>query len=207
MRLFLGIPLADSSAATLLRLTTRLRASAPGLRWSAPDSWHITLQFLGNTSPTQYDCLLVRLAGLHAPPVSIQFAGFGLFARTGILHLGIERTPQLLALQQSVVTATTPCGFAPESRPYHPHITLARFKVGKGRRGENGKRAPASHNLGLHGLDLHSLAAKIQDPALTPELPRFTAREFLLFESHLSSSGSTYEIRHRFSLGASLAEP
>jgi RNA 2',3'-cyclic 3'-phosphodiesterase len=177
MRLFLAIPLAESVAAELARLTARLRPSAPDLRWSPPQSWHITLQFLGSTTPEQHNCLITRLGVLHAPPVPIQLAALGVFERAGILHLGVNPTPGLLALQQRIVAATTPCGFEPESRPFHPHITLARTKGGSGSR------------------SLRALAALL---TVRTHFSRFTTREFLLYESCPSSAGSTYEVRHRF---------
>jgi RNA 2',3'-cyclic 3'-phosphodiesterase len=179
MRLFLAIPLAESVAAELARFVARLRPAAPNLRWSTPESWHITLQFLGSTTPAQYDCLLARLAELHSQPIAIQLAAPGLFDRAQILFAGVHPSPNLVALQQRVLAATTPCGFEPESRPYHPHITLARAK---GRAG---------------GRELRALEARI--PAQTRFSP-FTAREFLLFESHPTAAGSTYEVRHRFPL-------
>jgi RNA 2',3'-cyclic 3'-phosphodiesterase len=179
MRLFLALPLAESVAAELARLTSRLRAAAPDLRWSAPESWHITLQFLGSTTPEQFDCLIARLAALPSPPVPIRLAGLEIFDRAGILHLGVEPTPPLVALHQSVVAATTPCGFEPESRPHHPHITLARVK---------GRSASRS---------LRALAARLPGQG---NFTGFTAREFLLYESRPSAAGSTYEVRHRFPL-------
>lgn len=178
MRLFLAIPLAESVAAELARVASHLRSRAPDLRWSAAESWHITLQFLGHTTPAQYECLIPRLAAVHASPVPVQLAGLGIFDRAGILHLGVEPAAQLLQLQQKIVAATTPCGFEAESRPYHPHITLARAK---------GASAVRS---------LRALAARL--PAQN-KFSRFTACEFLLYESHLSASGSTYEVRQRFS--------
>jgi RNA 2',3'-cyclic 3'-phosphodiesterase len=179
MRLFLALPLDESVLAWLTRLTAGLKGNARNLRWSAPDAWHITLQFLGATTPEQYDCLIAALAALHSPAVPIQLAAPGVFPRAGVFHLGIEPTPALVALQKRIVAATAPCGFEPEDRPYHPHITLARSK------GRDSAR------------DLRALASSL--PTQT-RIPRFTAREFLLFESHLSASGSRYEIRHRFPL-------
>jgi RNA 2',3'-cyclic 3'-phosphodiesterase len=184
MRLFLAIPLAEPVAAELARLCSRLRAAAPDLRWSAPESWHITLQFLGNTTPAQYECLLPRLAALDASPAPIQLAGLGVFERAGILHLGVEPAPQLLHLQQLVVSATTPCGFEAESRPYHPHITLARTK------GRSGSRS------------LRVFAARSPEQR---KFPRFTAREFLLYESHPSAAGSSYEVRQRFDISGGVS--
>ncbi len=53
MRLFVGIALADAVVRELESVVARLRSSDSGLRWTEPDSWHITLQFLGNTTPEQ----------------------------------------------------------------------------------------------------------------------------------------------------------
>jgi 2'-5' RNA ligase len=178
MRLFIGIPLADSVQAALSSLIARLRP-ATNLRWSGPDSWHITLQFLGNTTPEQYLCLIARLAQFRFPPVPIHLGELGVFDRAGIFYAAIDPTPQLISLQLRVVSATALCGFEPESRPYHPHITLARSKA---------------LNRGRQLGDLQSLVG------VQPRFPRFTAQKFLLYESHLSSAGSTYAVRHRFPL-------
>jgi 2'-5' RNA ligase len=177
MRLFLAIPLANSVTTALTRLTARLRPAAPDLRWTSSESWHITLQFLGSTQPDQYECLVTRLAALKCPPVTIQPAGLGLFERPGILHLGVEPTSPLLALQQHIAVATTLCGFEQEARAYRPHITLARAR---GR-----------------STNLRALAARIGSPT---SFGSFTALEFQLYESHSSPTGSTYEVRHRFPL-------
>ncbi len=179
MRLFIAIPLADSVVAELSRLTGRLRSNSAALRWPAPESWHITLQFLGNTNEEQYGCLIGRLAELHCPAVPIQLGEPSIFDRAGIFYAGVELTPQLVALERRVVAATALCGFEPESRPYRPHITLARAKAGNRARE-------------LCGL-MASVPARIR-------FSRFTALEFLLYESHLSPSGSTYEVRCRFPL-------
>jgi len=177
MRLFIGIPLAPTIIDELKAASARLRSSSSGLRWTPPESFHITLQFLGNTTQEQYECLVPRLRALQSPPVSICLEALGCFDRAGVLIAPVRLTPELVLLQQRVVAATQPCGFVPEARPYQPHITLARAK---------GQR-----------FDWRELKAKIQrQPAFT----RFAAREFLLYESFLSSAGSRYEVRERFPL-------
>jgi len=179
MRLFVGIPLADAVVAELAEITARLRSAADGLRWAAPESWHITLEFLGNSSPEQYNCLVARLEALRSPPVPIRLAGLGVFDRAGIFYAGVELAPALVSLQPLVVAATALCGFQPEGRPFHPHITLARCK-GQGR-----------------ARQLAALMTKLRiQPAFTP----FTAQEFLLYESHLRPGGAHYEVRARFPL-------
>lgn len=180
MRLFAGIPLAAAVMDELRAVSARLRSSGDGLRWTVPESWHITLQFLGNTSPEQYACLVPRLRALHAPPVPVCLEELGCFERAGILFAGVRLTPELLSLQERVTAATQPCGFVPEARPYQPHITLARAK---------GQRR-----------GLGELKAKTRRQ---PNFSRFAAREFLLYESFLSPAGSRYEVRERFPLDGS----
>ncbi len=86
MRLFVGIPLAPAVMEELSAIALRLQAKDDGLRWSAPESWHITLQFLGNTA--EYDCIVARLRELRAAPVAIQLEGLGFFERAGIFFAG-----------------------------------------------------------------------------------------------------------------------
>lgn len=181
LRLFIGIPLAAAMATDLAAAVHRLRSKgAPDtLRWSAPESWHITLQFLGSTTLQQYECVTVHLRELRHAPVQIRLATLDTFDRAGVLFVDIPVTPELLALQQAVTAVTAPCGFTPEMRPYHPHITLAR------RKGKGG------------GRELRNLLQI--DPA--PRFSSFTAESFVLYESITAPEGSRYEIREQFSLG------
>lgn len=179
MRIFAGIPLAAAVIDELSAISVRLRTSADGLRWSAPESWHITLQFLGNTGQEQYECTVARLGEMRSPSVPIQLEGLGLFERAGVFFAGVSLTPELLSLQQRVTAATGLCGFIPETRPYHPHVTLARTK-GKAR---------------THGL--HELKSRIhRQPAFTT----FVAEELVLYESVTRPTGALYEVRERFPL-------
>jgi 2'-5' RNA ligase len=170
--------MAEEVVSQLAAVRARLERPNDGLRWSAPESWHITLQFLGATTPAQYDCVLSHLGAIDAGPVAIRLEGLGFFERAGVFWAGVPVSPELLALQKAVVAATTPCGFEPEDRPYHPHITLAR---NRGR--ENGIRV---------------LKPRV-GPA--PEFSGFVAHEFLLYESFPNAQGSRYEVRQRFQLG------
>ncbi|MGC2398685.1 MAG: RNA 2',3'-cyclic phosphodiesterase [Acidobacteriaceae bacterium] len=176
MRLFVGIPLAAAVVEELAAVSLRLQSKSDDLRWSTRESWHITLQFLGNTP--QYECIVARLRELRSAPVAIQMESVGFFDRAGVFFAGVALTPELAALQQRVTGATEGCGFVPETRSYHPHITLARSK-------SKGARA------------LRELKSRIQRD---PKFSGFVAEEFVLYESHLRSGGSQYEIRERFAL-------
>lgn len=180
MRLFVGIALAEKVTAQLERACARLRAHGDGLRWSAPESWHVTLQFLGNVGEEQFACLQARLAEVHAAPVPVRLGALGIFERAGGLLVKVEPTEELVELQRRVVAATGTCGFVPEERPYQPHITLARAK------GEGGRR------------QLKMLKARADEQ---PAFAGFTADQFLLYESHLGPGGSRYEVLGSVGLG------
>jgi 2'-5' RNA ligase len=180
MRLFVGIPLAAAVIGELSATVARLQSDGDGLRWAAPESWHVTLQFLGNAGREECDCAVARLRELRLPSVPIQLEGLGLFDQAGILVVAVKVTPELLLLQGRVTAATRLCGFVPETRPYQPHITLARGK-GQGQR------------RGI--LELKAAIGR------QPNFTGFVAEEFLLYESFLGPAGSRYEIRERFPLG------
>ncbi len=186
MRLFVGIPLADAVVRELADVVAGLRQKhvgprhgSDGLRWTEPESWHITLQFLGNAMAEQLECLKARLGEVRGEAALVALGKMGCFDRAGVLFVDVAVAPELAALQQRVVAATGRCGFVAEERPFHPHITLARGK-GQGR-----------------GADLRKL---LGGAGAQPGFTRFPAREFVLYESHLGAGGSKYEIRQRFPL-------
>ncbi len=182
MRLFTAIGLAPEASATLRSVREQLCASGGDLRWSAPESWHVTLQFLGNTQGEQVACVVLRLAEVHARRVPVRLAGLGFVERAGIFFAEVALTPELLELQQKVVAVNRRCGFVPEVRPYSPHITLARSK------GRSGARALFPLKKALEQSRVH-LAAE------------FVAQEFRLYESFPGPEGSRYEVRAQFPLG------
>ena len=179
MRLFVGIPLSPAVLSELTTVVARLRSNSDGLRWMAPESWHITLQFLGNTEPGKLSCLVVRLGEVRSPAVPVHLTQLGFFDRAGVFYADIKLTPELVALAERITVATAVCGFVPEVRPFHPHITLARA-TGHGR-----------------GQPLRTPERRVLSQ---PTFTRFVAPGFLLYESHLSPAGATYEVRHRFPL-------
>lgn len=180
MRLFIGIPLAPGVIEALDRMVRGLQTPGDGLRWTLAATWHITLQFLGATTPSQVDCLMAGLARIESTPVPVVLDGTGFFDRAGVYFAGINVSTELRQLQKQVVSATSPCGFTAEERPCHPHVTLARAKGDD--RASTLKRLQAKTN--------HQV-----------EFPSFMATEFVLYEAFLGTERSRYEVRARFPLG------
>ena len=180
MRLFVAVPIPEQTTRELSDTVARMRKrpGAEELRWSPPESWHITLQFLGNATAQEFACLLEQLRQVHSAPLQIVPEMVGAFARIGILHAAVKATVELHDLEQRVTAATARCGFVREERPYRPHITLARWR-GRRRRDE--------------------ISSAAQKNAVIKPFQDFTAREFALYESFLGGA-ARYEIRERFPL-------
>ncbi len=201
MRLFIGIALAEEATASLLNVRKPLERFSSGeseLRWSSPDSWHVTLQFLGQTSEEQARCVVEKLGAVRAEPVPVRIEGLGFFERAGVFWAGVALTPKLLALQHTVVTAMRGCGFVPEKRAYSPHITLARVK------GRAGGRALAPLQKAVERV--HPVREPHVDKDGAPGGwmgTEFKAEEFLLYESIPGPEGSRYEVRGRWGLAGS----
>lgn len=161
LRAFVGSAIPPLLAQPIARLQHTL-PSLPGWRWTPEENLHLTLRFLGQLSSSELDSLGLHLARIQAAPINIRFTRGGSFERGGILFIDIERSPALLSLQSLVEQAAARIGLPPETRPYHPHITVARSP----------RTAP--HRDAIAKLD--ELLANLPDR-------QFTAESFLLYQS------------------------
>lgn len=181
MRLFVGIALASKTKQALEHFIASIRPSAPGLRWSSPEQWHVTLQFLGETSELRYPCILQQLHTIRSKSVEVTLMQPGIFVWAGVFHVAVKSSESLLKLHHQVEEALKDCGFQAELRPYSPHITLARNK---------GSTASPDFNQLHQRMSQHS----------SVEFPSFVALEFLLYQSFTEQTGPRYEVREHFAL-------
>lgn len=181
MRLFVGISLPDETQQAIAERMRELREAFHSLRWSLPEQWHVTLQFLGETDEEACSCVIERLREVRAQAVDVQLSEPGFFERAGVFHIAVGVTSSLLGLHHKVERALMPCGFDPEERAFAPHITLARRK-GRGPFPDFARLQKAVRLMPVQ------------------RLPSFQAIEFLLYQSFTGPGGSRYEVRERFSL-------
>ena len=141
-------------------------------RWQVDEQLHITLRFVGEVDRPVAEDLASALGRIRAEPFSLRVNGVGRFEQrsSGALWARVEPKEPLAALAAKVERVCQQIGLEPERRAFHPHMTLARWK---------GRRAREvadflDRNRGL-----------VSEP--------FEAREFILFESHLSRHGAHYE--------------
>ena len=186
MRIFVAIDIDDAIRARISRFIEGVQAFAPDARWVNPESLHITLKFIGEKGPEVVDKLKAALAGIKSGAVEIHFRGYGFFPTpksARVFWVGIEAGPPLASLAAVVDDATALLGIEKETRPFSPHLTLARAAGPSGSpRGTKGDRP----NRSFQRLQ-EKLAAMS-----SREFGTMTAREFFLYQSQLSPRGSKY---------------
>ena len=179
--MFVALNLPDEVRRALWAAAAPVRELDLPLKWVRPEGIHVTLKFLGEVSerrePELRSALGRAAAGSHALPLAIDgFGAFPGFARPRVIWAGLEPDPALEALQHRVEREFQPLGFAPEQRPFRPHLTL-------GRAARDARPKPCKGlEETLTGLQHHetTIVAAVD-----------------LMQSVLQSGGAVYQLRHR----------
>jgi 2'-5' RNA ligase len=190
MRLFVALDIDPEIRQRITAFRNQMRALAPEVRWVAPETFHVTLQFLGETK--KMDAVCRALKQVQAGPAQLTFRGAGFFPNPKaprVFWVGIESDQRLQSLAESVASATRPLGFERDASPFTPHLTLARSGSGRPR--------PVPGERPASGLQ------RVRDELMklpSPDFGTMTAHEFFLYESHLSPAGARYEKRASYPL-------
>ena len=188
LRLFFALELPREVREAATAHTARLRRDFPGVRasWPRPESLHLTLKFLGEVTAARVETLAGAAAGAAEglAPFELTVEGAGTFPPRGaarVLWLGVrDDTGRLARLQSRLEDGCAAAGFARESKPFKPHLTLARLRA-------------------LQRAEL--VAALSEEHRGTPFGPhRFRVSGFVLMRSELGPGGSRYTplSRHTF---------
>lgn len=188
MRLFVAVDLDPgvSSAAAMLidELRRRSATLAPHARitWIPSDRMHLTVRFIGNVD----DRLAAAIeTGLVAPlvpgPFDLTLGRVGAFPRSGkpqVLWAAVQSgMASLQMVEREVTQRLATQGIPPETRPYNPHLTLARVRDAA-------------------ALRTRPLFAGLENASLgTTHVEAIT-----LYESRLSPRGPTYRAIQRIPL-------
>lgn len=171
-RLFVAIDLPDDAKDTLLNLKTPL----DGARWVKPHTLHLTLYFIGDVDDTTMSAIQSALHTVSAAPFSLTLSGVGRFPPSPkksprVIWVGVEENLALNALQAQVKDTLFDLNVKKDSKPFSPHITLARLKT---------RKTTPDHTAFLDdNADFH--------------LPPFDVDRFILYRSTLTPQGSVYE--------------
>lgn len=190
MRLFVALDIEPEIRRCIGEFRDQMRRYAPDVRWVAPETFHITLQFLGETG--QPDAIKTALQRVRGSAIGMTFRGTGFFPNAKsprVFWVGVEADDSLPQLTTAIGVALEPLGFKRETAPFKPHLTLARAGSGRPR--------PVRGEHSAVGLRAVGIKLERQPPA---DFGTMTAREFFLYESQLSPSGAKYVKLNRFLL-------
>ena len=173
MRLFTAIELTDDVRNAIVATQRRVVSGGKAggfLRLARPEHMHLTLVFIGELSEDRGAPILQAMsADLPLRPFRVAFGGLGAFPPRGaprILYVDVlAGRDEMVVLHRVVAGRLAAAGVPPEPRPYHPHLTLGRWRESR----------PSDRPKGTGAV-----IAELGVEAVT------------LFQSRLSSSGPTY---------------
>jgi 2'-5' RNA ligase len=186
LRLFVACELPPDALEGLARVQSELRDRSAGrLRWVRPEGIHLTLKFLGAVAPEMSKRVVDALAAAIVEPFTLnlrfdRLGSFGGRMRLRVLWVGLAGdVEELSSLAETVEKALKPLGFLRESRPFAPHLTLARVPDDM-------------------GVDERSRLADLVAAYKLPPLPSMSISEVSLMQSFLLPGGARYEQRATF---------
>jgi len=134
VRSFIAIELPDELKLGLAQLEAQLKMSKqPWVKWVDPYSIHLTLKFLGSIAVDRISEITRAMeeAIQGVSPFRLEVKDLGVFPslrRVQVVWVGISgEVDKLSQLQQHLESNLARLGFAPETRPFTPHLTLARL--------------------------------------------------------------------------------
>jgi 2'-5' RNA ligase len=167
-RLFVALPIPEPVADLLLDL----EGGSDKLRWVHAEQLHLTLRFIGEVDGAQAEDIAAALSSIAFSAFTLRVDGTGCFAhrRHGALWAGVAPRGPVAKLAAKVERAVQAAGITPDTRAFHPHITLARW---------SGSRPPIETWLSRHAA------------LRSTEWP---VGRLILYESRLGKAGPSYTV-------------
>ena len=159
------------------------------IRWVRPETIHLTLRFLGETSATKLEWMLRRgeASARGWAPFDLHLGGVGCFPeprRPRVVWVGAaDDSRSLPSIARELEQIARQAGFAPEERPFSPHLTVGRVKD---RLSAEGARRFSSFLLDSAKADFGSIRVSSVD----------------LMRSELRPAGPVYSLIAALALGA-----
>jgi 2'-5' RNA ligase len=183
-RLFFAIPVPEAARQLVAQVMDQVQAAVGDgrakIRWVRVEGLHLTLRFLGPTPVDRVSNLERAVDALAADvaPFPVTIAGAGAFpdpAHPRTLWLGLEAGTERLAwVAGELEKAVTAGGAALATKPFTPHLTIAR----------------------TDGLRSGPAAAQAIRTAAEALDARFTADRIVLYRSLLGHGPARYEPLH-----------
>ena len=133
VRAFLAVPLPPSVQQAVQAVQNSLSAEIPGIRWTRPETLHLTLHFFGDIGTDALEKVRASMLSvkLREKAFQVDVQGLGAFPdqrRPRVVWLGLTPPEPLRTLQRTCMEELGRRGFAAEPRPFAPHLTIGRFR-------------------------------------------------------------------------------
>ena len=100
------------------------------VRWSKPENYHITINFLGDSANHPIDEIISELQKKNFSPFWIQIQQLGFFLNgkhSNIMWAGVE-SKEITDFYDQIQKVVERIGYPRSLKPFRPHITLGRMK-------------------------------------------------------------------------------
>lgn len=133
LRLFVAIEIPSEVRELVEEAAGPIRETYPRGKWVPSQNQHVTLKFLGTTYPRLVDRVIAAIGEVarSAHPFETRVAGLGAFPserRAAVLWAGLEDAAGRMTDLAAALDTALANEFAPEKRPFTPHLTVARFR-------------------------------------------------------------------------------
>ena len=126
-RVFIGVLLPEK----LRKSIYSLQAGLSGVRLIPTENMHLTLRFVGLINEPELKDLDKILSRLEFEEFPMRLEGVGVFPFKGAaktLWVGLSTSKALIKFQALIEKKCRSMGLQPDSRNYHPHVTLGRVR-------------------------------------------------------------------------------
>lgn len=133
-RLFISLDIPDEEIERIIDKRNELYGEPNNEKWEKREKLHITLKFLGDVGENVLELLQRRLSQIEHVSIKAKFDKFSFFKKNGklrILYASLKDYESITLLQNKIEDECELVGFERETRRFHPHITLLRFKGGE----------------------------------------------------------------------------
>jgi len=134
LRTFIAIELSESMREVIAAVQKQLKKSDCDIKWVKPQSAHITLKFLGDTSEDKLNELkkVLKEVAEKFKPFSFAITELGVFpslTRPNIIWIGVsDEANYMQNIAALLENELEKLGFQKENRSFKSHITIGRVK-------------------------------------------------------------------------------
>jgi 2'-5' RNA ligase len=132
-RTFIGVPIKVGPAFLNARNELIRHLEGERISWVAPERFHVTLKFIGDTEKDMVKPIGISLKDHLAIPgrTNVHMGAldsFGPRKKPRVVWVGFEETGIFDSLKNGVDMALSDCGIPPSDQPFRAHLTLGRIR-------------------------------------------------------------------------------